>query len=164
MQHILFVDLDGVLVDLTRGLSEILGIDMSKVSKKEYTRLFKEFIKDVPFKKRIEFWSNLPPMPDYKDLWNNLEKYQPLILSSVSGCMAACEGKKIWCKKYLGLDADRVFCSKDSKEKQNYASPKAILIDDFDDNIEQFRAKGGHGIFFKNNKDALKKIKKIIES
>jgi len=62
------------------------------------------------------------------------------------------------------LDADRVFCSKDSKEKQNYASPKAILIDDFDDNIEQFRAKGGHGIFFKNNKDALKKIKKIIES
>lgn len=163
MQPILFVDLDGVLVNLTQGLTDILGIDMSKLSKPEFTKTYYKFIRSLNQKDIFDFWTNLSPTEDCHVIWKAVQKYQPLILTAVGNCMTTCEGKKNWCKKHLGLSPERVFCSINSEDKQNYASPKCILIDDHEKNIEQFTKKGGYGIHHTHTKKTLSKFKKILK-
>lgn len=163
MQPILFVDLDGVLVDLVGGLSKILETDLSNLQKSEFDKHYYKFIKDQSFEQLVKFWTHLPPKNDYLELWNHVKKYQPLILTAAGNSVASCIGKKKWCKKYLQLDGDRVFCSKNSSEKQYYASHKSILIDDFDRNIKQFKEKGGHAILHTTPKKTLAELKKVLK-
>jgi hypothetical protein len=163
MQPILFVDLDGVLVDLASGLSEILETDLKKVDSKEFTEKYYDFIATLSSDDLLKFWTNLPPMPEYLDLWNKVKHLQPVILTAVGGSTITCEGKKIWCKKHLGLEPDRVFCSVNSSDKQNYASSKSILIDDQSRNIEQFTKKGGYGIHHTRTKKTLKELGKLLQ-
>ena len=47
-------------------------------------------------------------------------------------------------------------------QKQTYASPASILIDDYEKNAKEFTARGGTGITFKSAK-ILSKIKGIEE-
>lgn len=163
MQPILFVDLDGVLVDLLGGLGDIIGQDLKKLSKDEFDKVYYKFIEDQSHEQLVRFWSNLPPMSNYKLLWDHVTKYQPLILTAAGNSIATCIGKKKWCEKHLKIKGDRVFCSKNSSEKQYYASSKSILIDDFDRNVKQFKEKGGHAILHTAPKKTLLELKKIFK-
>lgn len=164
MQPIIFVDLDGVLVDLKKRLLEISNKPKEYLSKSTLTVLFYEIIREMNENERIEFWSNLDMKENALDFWNFLSGWQPLILTSVSGCQAAVVGKKIWCENNLKIDPNRVFCSRKSTEKQFYASPKTILIDDYENNIKEFRAKGGHGILFEDNEQAKSELLELFKN
>lgn len=163
MQPILFIDLDGVLVDLIAGLSDIAGKDLGELRQPAFKQAYSKFINSVNHDDLISFWINLPPMPDYLKLWNKVKHLQPLILTNASNSLANCEGKKKWVEKHLKIPSDRVFCSKKSREKQLYASPKSILIDDYDKNIKEFKNKGGHGILHTHYKKTSLELNKILK-
>jgi phosphoglycolate phosphatase-like HAD superfamily hydrolase len=164
MQPIIFVDLDGVLVNLKQGLGNILQMDLEDYSRDDFEPLLKNYLKQLNTKELINFWSKLPKTKDCDKLWSFLKEHQPLILSASGNSEPSCMGKKLWCKKNLGIDSDRVFCSKTSSEKQKYASNKSILIDDFDKNIKQFNKNGGHGILHARINKTLTKLKRLLKS
>jgi hypothetical protein len=164
MQHLLFLDLDGVLVDLVGGLSKRIGKELSYDRRKEFNEEFKTFIADLNFAARAEFWSNLPPTKDMELIWNKVKFYKPLILSSISECEAAAYGKQMWCWNNLAIDSRQVFCVNKSADKQNFACKNSMLIDDFDDNIAQFRAKGGQAIHHTNIDTTLSEFDNWVSS
>ena len=162
MQPVLFVDLDGVLVDLKQGVGQILKMDLQKLSRKEFEPILNNYLKNLNTKQLVNYWATLPETKNCKKLWDKVKDLQPLILSACGHNEISCQGKKLWCKKHLGIDGDRVFCSKDAEEKQNYASPKSILIDDFKKSIDEFTKRGGHGIHHTSLSKTLSRLRKVL--
>lgn len=163
MQPLIYCDLDGVLVNLKGKLSEIYELDCHAINDNEFARLFYDTLGEFNYHQTISFWENLDKTKDCDILWKELCKYQPLILTSVSGNKASVIGKKNWCAKNLNLPPERVFCSAKSKEKQNFACKQSILIDDLKQNIEEFRSKGGHGILHSNAESSIEELKKLFK-
>jgi len=71
-------------------------------------------------------------------------------------------GKTIWCKNHLNLPGDRIFFSKKSNQKQYYASKFSILIDDFEDNINEWRNAGGTAVHHVDTEDTIRQIKEAV--
>jgi hypothetical protein len=46
-------------------------------------------------------------------------------------------------------------------QKQTYASPASILIDDYEKNTKEFTARGGTGITFKSANQTIAELKKL---
>lgn len=157
------MDLDGVLVDLKKGLSEKTGKKLDFIHSEEFTGIFKNYVHNLSFAESVQFWADLPPTEGYLDIWQSVKFYKPLILTSVSGKTPAIYGKELWCKKYLEIDSSRVFCSKNSKEKRNYASKKSLLVDDFIDNVSQFIDAGGFAIHHVETTSTILQIKDFIQ-
>lgn len=162
MQPVLFVDLDGVLVDLKQGVGQILKMNLDKLSRKEFEPILDNYLKNLNTKQLMSFWANLPETKNCKKLWDKVKDFQPLILSACGHSQISCQGKKIWCKKHLGIDGDRIFCSKNAEEKQKYASPKSILIDDYKKSIKQFIERGGHGIHHTSLSKTISALRKVL--
>jgi 5'(3')-deoxyribonucleotidase len=149
-----YVDLDGVLTDFTKQLCDLLG--------KPLDRDF-DFGNDPNIWKKIDsagedFWSQMEWMPDGKDLWEEVSKYSPTILTSPSNHKSSIEGKKKWLEKNLpGVP----FIIEQKKDK--YADPDAILIDDRDKNINAWNKAGGIGIKHTSTPNTIKGISKTME-
>lgn len=154
----IYVDLDGVLCDF--------DLQFSKLN--EENLKFSEFIKKYSKTKawRLigksgkKFWSEMPWMPEGKELWSfinkNFEKQNIEILTAgATHDINLVEGKKEWCLRELGDYKVNVVRG---VEKQNFANPETILIDDTERNILQFREKGGIGILYKNVNDTLESL------
>ena len=103
-----------------------------------------------------KWWITLNWMPDGKQLWDYVKKYNPELLSAPSREEASKMGKRIWVKRELP-GAKLILRSAD--KKQEFASPTSILIDDREKNIEQWEAAGGIGIL---HTDASSTIKKLL--
>ena len=65
-----------------------------------------------------------------------------------------CDQKREWLKKN-GLDLLPQHFAMGAREKQKWAAPNALLIDDYEKNIRQFKEKGGHGIFYQHDINKL---------
>lgn len=111
------------------------------------------------------FFLNLSPMPGALELIQgatNITGKKPSILT------APIENNKEICKKekqqwfeinFPGMYSN-FHCTKD---KEKYARPGSILIDDREDYIDKFTNAGGIGILYKGNvSDALNKLQEII--
>lgn len=146
MQPIIFVDLDGVLVDLVSGLSERVGRQLSVERTAEFAEAFRSEISGMARNDVAEFYANLPQTRDCGRIWAAVKGYKPKILTSVSRNPGAAYGKEIWCFRNLGIPSDLVYCSWESAEKRLYASPKALLIDDYDRNCREWVEAGGSAI------------------
>lgn len=162
MQPIIFVDLDGVLVDLWTGLEHKLNKKIPHDDKKLFTAEFYKLIENLSPIELCQFWVNLPPTLDCYRIWNAVKPYKPLILTSVTNQRPSVYGKEIWCKNNLNLPSDRVFCSAKSKDKKNYASKNAILIDDFIDNINDWKEAGGIAIHHVDADDTIKQVNEYL--
>ena len=99
-----------------------------------------------------EFWANLEWMPGGKELWEHIKPHNPIILTSPMSGDGSKSGKIIWCERELGLDKDRIILE---TEKYKYATPNALLIDDFTKNTVPFEERGGKAIL---HTDAQKTI------
>ena len=163
MQPIIFMDLDGVLVDLRKGLSEKVGKKLDFIHSDEFVTIFKNYVHNLSFGHAVQFWAELPPTEGYLELWQSVKYYKPLILTSVSNKLPAIYGKELWCRKYLEIDSSRIFCSKNSKEKKYYASKKSLLVDDFIDNVEEFVAAGGSAIHHVETASTIEQINSFIQ-
>lgn len=156
----LFCDMDGVLVDFLRGAENVLGHPfdtpyLDKVEKQDRRKLVMS---------HAGFWSSLPPMTDYRVLWNFIERYVPEILTAKASWDDACgPGKIQWSDKYLKIPHNRIHVVK-REEKQLYATSgirQNILIDDHPKNIAEFTEKGGIGIHHVNARITIMKLKEL---
>jgi len=155
MKYKIFVDMDGVITDLKKEF-----LSTGKCTEEE----FKSHINDEIFWKianeaGIEFWSKMEWAPNGKELWNLVLPYSPIVLSAYTkDGIYTKDGKKIWIKNNLG-NVKYILCLREDKQK--YANSNSILIDDREDNIREWRQRGGVGVLY-NHKD-FDNIKLIIK-
>ena len=155
----IYCDLDGVLVDLAGRMSKIYGRNLANGS---FTDYFYELMSSFNDDEKLNFWVSLEETDDCMKLWNFIKQFTPTILTSCSGMVIACIGKKKWCSNHLNVPSRRVLCAPHSTSKQNYAGPDRILIDDLESNINEWEAKGGIGILHKEASTTLKILKNIL--
>jgi hypothetical protein len=156
----IYCDLDGVLVDLKNGLMNQFDVD-SPLSREEID----EYIKDLKNEggNLKDFFAKLPWTKTGKNLWTYLTPYEPFILTAANHKENPdiVAGKYEWCSNHLNLPKNKIIME---KEKQKYAGPKKILIDDMSENIENWEDSGGIGILHHSAPETIHKLKKIILS
>ena len=152
----IYCDMDGVLTDFNKQLETFTGIkDGETYEKQKGTEAFWSAIG----KGGIKYWSEMPWMKDGKTLWNYIKHKNTKILSAPARTIPESPvGKHMWVKKNLG-SAELIL--RRAREKQEFAKKNAILIDDMDKNIKQWKASGGIGILHKSAASTIKQLKDL---
>lgn len=160
IKYELYCDLDGVLVDLDTGVKRLTGgikfDDFAKL--KGYDELW-----TIINNQGSIWWATLPWKKDGKVLWNTIKSHKPTILTAGSTSNTgdlAVKGKKEWCYKNIGFITPVIVTDK-SRDKQKYAAPNKILIDDLPLNIQQWESKGGIGILHTSAEKTIQRINEI---
>lgn len=162
MQPIIFVDMDGVLVDLKKGLSDYFQKDLTQLPFDEWNKYFYTFSDQMSDAALAQFYCKLPPTAECFDIWNTVKGFKALILTSISNRMPAIYGKELWCFTNLQIPSDKVFCSRNSAAKVEFASKKGLLIDDNKKNIEDWMTAGGTAIHHTDPKSTISQIKEFL--
>ncbi|MBD3260457.1 MAG: AAA family ATPase [Candidatus Altiarchaeales archaeon] len=145
----LYVDLDHVLTDFDRQLSEMLGVDKDPGNDPKVWSKIDEA--------GDKFWATMPWMADGPQLWDECKKYEPTILTSPSRHDSSREGKKKWIKKNIPGTPFVV-----ERDKYKYAEPDAVLIDDRKKNIDAWEKAGGKGILHKSAPSTIQKLHSMV--
>jgi PAS domain-containing protein len=135
--YIIYCDMDGVIADFDARFRELAKMSPDQYEEKYGIEKFWNFIDNEI---GVRFWVGIPWMQDGKQLWEYIKKYKPTLLSAPSRNNESRLGKRLWVKKHIPgtklVLASRV-------NKQDYAKPNAILIDDRPDTIVEWENKGG---------------------
>lgn len=132
----LFVDMDGVLADFDTGYQNLFHERPCK----EVDNVDWQRVRAIP-----GFYANLPPMPDFEELWAAVAPHNPIILTGLpSSVEEALENKRAWVLRHIGADQRIIGCK--SKEKCLHGSPGDVLIDDWEKYMHLWRGMGGHWI------------------
>ena len=153
-----YVDMDGVIVNLEKGAFKVHGKQLSDVKRPERW----DKISDTK-----DFWKNLEWMPGSKKLWNFLKPYKPSIMSAYAKSEPnSAKGKEEWLKKNVEkLPRSRINLVMRS-DKQRFArdgrtQAPNILIDDHEKNIREWESKGGIGIHHTSVERTIARLKEI---
>jgi len=153
-KYTIYCDMDGVLCDFDKRFMEFSnGIPPSEYESKFGKSAFWELIS----KKGVGFWVGIPWMPDGKQLWNYIKPYNPSLLSAPSREESSRLGKRLWVRNNI---PGTKLILRQAEQKQEFANPNAILIDDRTSNIQQWRDKGGIGILHTSADETIKQLKK----
>ena len=158
MQRELYLDLDGVCVDFIRGAIAAHDHNPDEVLTRWAAHHRGEFlpykvmgIELDPFLDRLgelgeSFWIQLEPFPWFDELYNRLSAIGHVVFCTATTRSPSClSGKLHWLQDRFGNDfQDFILTS----HKHRLAHANACLIDDFDDNIDRFRQRGGQGVLF----------------
>ena len=159
-----YVDLDGVLVNFSKGIGDLMGkpFDGERYHKDEKYKdaMWAAVLKATD--EGEEVWFNFEMMPDAKELWNHIKHVNPEILSSTGGHRhgTVSDQKKRWVAKYLGKDVN-VHLVKASEHKARSAKENHILIDDMEKSIGPWKDAGGIGIIHTSAEDTINHLKRI---
>ena len=137
--YTLYVDMDGVLCDFERRFEQFAG-----VSPEEYTaqktiefgekKAQEEFWDLIDKQIGVRFWVGMPWMPEGEKLW----KYVKPFKRNIPGTPL----KLSW-------------------NKEQYATPTSILIDDRESNITKWKSAGGIGIRFISTDQVINELAKL---
>lgn len=149
----IYCDMDGVLTDYEKRFVQLLRKEGHKYYSKD---LINQVTRPKHFAKLegedelenftdnhigLEFWTGMDWMPNGRKLWNFIQPYGPIILTSPSKNNTSRLGKRLWIKDNL-VPAPAVEF-RFGEAKSDFANQKAILIDDKPSNLEAFASKGG---------------------
>lgn len=152
-QYTIYCDMDSVLVDFDRGYQELTGMTTQQADANGVEAFWEPIAKAG-----AAFWIKLKWMPDGKQLWNYIKKYNPELLSAPSREESSRLGKRVWVKRELpGVK----LILRSADRKQEFANPNVILIDDREKNIKQWEAAGGVGILHTSAEDTIKQLKQL---
>lgn len=144
--------MDGVLVDFNDGYFKLTGHKLDGTYRTD--ERFWDPINEAGY----DFWINLKWMPDGRKLWSHIEKFNPELLSAPSRQPDSRVAKHDWVKRELpGVH----LILRSAKNKKEFASPTSILIDDREDNINDWIGAGGIGILHKSTKDTIRQLKDL---
>lgn len=153
---ICYLDMDGVIADFVTGCfiqhnrpelkpDHVFTWDFHKTMLRcDDEQKIKEFWDSKGF----DFWANLPLEPWAYGIISTVQALfgdRVLIVTSVPSSPASYDGKREWIRKHFPIYKDRV-CA--CTPKWMLAHPNALLIDDRDENVEEFVKHGGRGILF----------------
>ena len=152
-QYTIYCDMDSVLVDFDRGYQELTGMTTQQADAIGGDTFWEPLIKAG-----AKWWITLNWMSDGKQLWDYIKKYNPILLSAPSREESSKLGKRVWVKRELpGVKLILRY----APQKQEYAAPTSILIDDREKNIEQWEAAGGIGILHTSAANTIEQLKQL---
>jgi len=182
-----YCDMDGVLVDLVKGIElKIPSFTSSrKVAEEAYAvlesgiewqklqhdpelsdgaQIIFDILDNPDYNERVKFWSELPATKYMIDLWDYIRDEHPIILSApwkIDGIVdSACEeGKRNWIINN-NLNPKDVILTPD---KEKHAAPNHILIDDMRRYIDPWRKTGGIAIEHITVIDTIKELDKWLQ-
>jgi hypothetical protein len=160
-KYLIFCDMDGVLVDFDKGYEELTGKSTKHhdvQDKNDFWRLLDKSLKEKGLTE-YDYWVNLPWMPDGKTLWNYISPYKPYVLTAPSLDPGSKIAKREWVERELP-EAKNVYFRK-AQLKPEFSGKNRILIDDREDTIESWIAKGGIGIHHTSAANTIKQLKDL---
>lgn len=152
----IYCDMDGVLTNFEKRFVDLLRKEGPKYYSKDTIaqvtrpKHFEAIEGQTEFWKFIDqyiglvFWSEMEWMPNGQQLWDFIQPYSPIILTSPSRENTSRLGKKMWVRNHLSPAPPVEF--RFGASKADFANENAILIDDRPSNLEAFAAKGGIAI------------------
>ena len=156
-----YLDMDGVLVDFLDGIHRAFSVPYS-TDKHPYEKGKWNMLEDIgkPFCDdkfsfeavnnacTAEFWSNLKFMHDGLDIFDAVSDKFPdediYFLTTPMPNDGSWLGKVEWIRRYFSTFKKRLIITQ--APKSLLAGPDTLLIDDRDENIEEFVAAGGRGL------------------
>lgn len=174
----IFLDLDGVLCDFQKQFNTHIQKELSLDREYSADEFEQEFGKN-PYWEYVEkwgedFWANMPWTEDGKQLFEYVEKYDPIILSAPSRDPASKTGKVKWLRSNLPELTNHSVQTKARRgwdgvshvilnsDKYRYATgPRDILIDDRIKNISKWDDAGGTGILHKSTQDTINQLQNL---
>lgn len=160
----IYFDMDGVLVDLDRRLSMIIGKDIrdeAPAHDPKSDEFVKQLIRDNLQKNVFALAPPTLNFPKFKWLMEELQKN--VSVEILSSCMEAksypeIKRQKIQWLQMHGLGNFTANFTVSGKAKANFADAYSVLVDDMAENCKSFRAKGGYAIvYLHNNFEKMKK-------
>lgn len=149
----IYLDMDGVLVNFIDEVNKILGINMPKNKGPMKWNWFEDYgftLKDVEKICTEEFWAGLDWMPDGAIIFNSVQTLElpiRLITVATGNWHRALCGKIKWLDSHIRRDYyNDIILLHQFQKKSNFASPTSLLIDDNDDNVEEWNEAGGEAI------------------
>jgi hypothetical protein len=152
-KYTVYCDMDGVICDFDKRFEQVSGGIPPRTYEEKYGK--QAFWDLIDNQTGVKFWVGIPWMPNGKQLWDYIKKYTPTLLSAPSRNNESRLGKRLWVKN--NIPGTKLVLA-NAENKQNYANPKSILIDDRPSNIEQWRSKGGIGILFVSTEQTIKEL------
>lgn len=147
--------MDGVITNFEGRFKELFKCEVS-----EYENINgSESIWPLLNKYGIHFWANLPWMNNAKRLWRYVRQYDPIIISArpkLTISKYVEPGKRIWINRELGKHIPRHIGRRKDKIKQ--CKFGAILIDDYEKTIAEWREHGGIGIVHRSIESTIKQL------
>lgn len=146
----IFLDMDGVFVDFDGGVRKKFNVDWHptdwSIPYATFGTTFKQFWKELD---NAFFWGELKWTEDGKRIRAIVEPFKPTILTAAM-MPYAMPGKMQWLKREWPdvVNDKRVLIAGGHSAKQSVAGPDKILIDDKNENIDEWEAAGGMGILY----------------
>jgi len=154
-EYTIYSDMDGVLVDFNKRFKRFSnGIHPTEYEQKFGKDKFWELVDGTG----VRFWVGMDWMSDGKQLWDYIKSYNPTLLSSPSRADHSKMGKRIW--RQRNLPSTKLILAR-AANKQNYADPNSILIDDRESNIDQWIKAGGIGVLHTDTASTINKLKEL---
>jgi 5'(3')-deoxyribonucleotidase len=174
-EYILYLDMDGVLVDYDSGWWSIvnqLGIKPVEVKgEMEYTK--EDLSRIRSYTRTPDFWGKLRWEHGGEELWNssNILFENIHILTStaaktdVQSHKIVEKGKLVWLKENLHphLPPDHIHVVSEGVHKAKFANHLSILVDDRKSTIKAFIQAGGYGVLHDSQKyrKTIEELKEI---
>lgn len=187
----IYCDMDGVLVDLIKGIEDelvssdlpkeiiikaILVLNSGEVWEEfdnsselgEGSQAIYDILNNQDYDERLRFWTYLPMKSDADDLWKyiKLDEHDPIILSAPwrlpNGDLdKACIQGKKNWVERMNLNPKNIIITPD---KHVYAKTNSILIDDMDKYIIPWASEGGIPIKHTSTKKTITVLRDLLEN
>jgi len=135
-----YLDLDGVFADFAKRVKHLTGKQPEQLEKNRRWRI-------IQSDKR--FFAELELIEGCMALWEATKDLEPIFLTGSPTNPVFHEQKREWVARIFGPEFTVHVVPR--KLKQEYSGPGKILIDDMQENIDQWNARGGHGILHTGN-------------
>ena len=154
-KYVIFVDMDGVLCNFDKMFKSKSNL----LDRKDESPEVQEKVRKFLGAQDETFWSTMEWMPDGRELWDFVKDMNSKVCSTPVRNDASKVGKLLWCKEHLGEDVEVIL----TEDKEQYAGPTHILIDDRESNIDKWREAGGIGILYTSTKESIRQLEEIFD-
>ncbi|MBN2718570.1 MAG: hypothetical protein JXX14_22185 [Deltaproteobacteria bacterium] len=154
-EYLLFLDLDGVLVNFEAGVKKLFG----KPPEALHPRQMWPGLAKAP-----DFYNTLDWMPDGRALWAFCRPHYPIILTGLPIGKWAEPQKRTWCQRELGEDVEVIACMSRHKPSKAIARDPAripVLVDDREKIKAPFEEAGGIFIHHRSTEKSILELKQL---